>query len=235
MTNVYISQAKAIASNKLLVGNFYPTPKSFSIRYVRYRLLRPFLKVNYKIFNILYSGRPWTSPGSILFFDKVLTNNMVGLEYGSGRSTIYFAKKLKQLVSIEHNPEWFKKVSNQLKSNRIQNVDYFLAIKEKFSLNPDDIDIYMNEHDEYESKNNFKNYYSKVNEYPDSFFDFVMIDGRARVHCGLNAMTKLKKGGIFVLDNSERQRYNPLHKALDSWPRINTTNGLTNTTIWIKP
>ncbi len=107
--------------------------------------------------------------------------------------------------------------------------------KENYPINEEDIDIYLNEHDEYESKKNYLNYYNKVNKYPDNFFDFVMIDGRARVRCGLNAMVKLKSGGIFVLDNSERQRYNPLHKALNFWPKVNTTNGITNTTIWVKP
>jgi hypothetical protein len=86
-----------------------------------------------------------------------------------------------------------------------------------------------------ESRMDYYNYYSKVNEYPDEYFDFVLIDGRARVNCGKNAIDKLKSGGIFILDNSERQRYRPLHELLIKWPSIYTTTGLTDTTIWIKP
>lgn len=231
----YLNQLRAITSNKLLISNYYPDPKTTGFKNVLYLITDPFLKAHYKLFNILYTKRPWTSPASILFFDKVLTDNMVGLEYGSGNSTLYFAKKLKKLVSVEHNLEWFKKISKLLEENKIKNVDYFLIPKEKFIENVDDLDIYMNEHDKYESKKNFLNYYTKINEYPDSFFDFILIDGRVRVHCGINAMSKLKKGGIFVLDNSEIQRYLPLHNALESWPKINTTNGRTNTTIWVKP
>ena len=102
-------------------------------------------------------------------------------------------------------------------------------------MNEEDKDIFLNEFDGYESKKNYLNYYNKVNEYPDDYFDFVLIDGRARVRCGLNAIKKLKSGGIFVLDNSERSRYKHLFVELENWPNTNTTNGFMNTTIWIKP
>ena len=160
---------------------------------------------------------------------------MIGLEYGSGFSTKYFARKLKKLISIEHNSEWYKKVKRNLEENKINNVDYFLFPKEDHPESQDDLDIYLNEHDEYESKESFRKYYDKVKEYPNNYFDFILIDGRARIYCGLNSILKLKKGGIFILDNSERKRYEPLLTALESWPKVNTTNGRTNTTIWIKP
>ncbi|WP_166959999.1 hypothetical protein [Yeosuana marina] len=235
MTDDYIKLAKKIASNFLLVNNYYPTSKSNKAKYAFYQIMTPFVKAHYKLFNFLYPQRPWTSPASIIFFDRVLKDDMVGLEYGSGRSTLYFSKRIKKLVSIEHNEEWYKLVQNRLKENNIENVDYFLFPKEHVDYNKDDLDIYLNEHDEQESKKTFEKYYNKVNDYPDGFFDFVIIDGRARVRSGLNSIDKLKSGGIFVLDNSERERYNPLHEALESWLMVKTTNGITNTTIWVKP
>ena len=36
-------------------------------------------------------------------------------EYGSGGSTIYFAKRTTSVVSIEDNPEWYALVTRQLK------------------------------------------------------------------------------------------------------------------------
>jgi len=235
MSEDYIKLVKKIASNILLVNTYYPTSKSNKFKYTLYQIMTPFVKAHYKIFNILYPKSPWTSPASILFFDKALKNDMVGLEYGSGRSTLFFSKRIKKLVSIEHNEQWYKIVSKQLKENKIHNVDYFLFPKADVPHSKADLDIYKNEHEEYESKNAFKAYYNKVNDYSDDFFDFVIIDGRSRVRCGLNAIDKLKSKGIFVLDNSERERYSPLHEALSSWAKVNTTNGLTNTTIWVKP
>ena len=51
----------------------------------------------------------------------------------------------------------------------------------------------------------------------------------------MRAVVKLKRGGIFILDNSERLRYEPVHRKLRSWKQVFTTTGLTDTTIWFKP
>ena len=235
MTSFFFNTAQEEASRLLWVKNLYLAPKAFNYKYIRYRVLRPILKGYYKLFNLFYPNRPWTTPASILFFDKVLTKEMIGLEYGSGRSTMYFANKLKKLVSIEHYEGWYKKVEQQLKDNRISNVEYLLIPKQDTPDSIEDIDTELDKLKGNEPRNDFYNYYSKVNEYADGYFDFVLIDGRARTKCGLNAIDKLKSGGIFVLDNSERLRYKPLHNALAQWPKVETTSGLTNTSIWIKP
>ncbi len=235
MTNIFLSIAQREASKIIWVKKLYLAPKAFNYKYIRYRVLRPILKGYYKLFNLFYPNRPWTTPASILFFDKVLTKEMVGLEYGSGRSTMYFASKLKKLVSIEHYEGWYQKVEEQLAKKKIFNVEYHLILKQDTPDKIEDIDVELNKLNGDEPRNDFYNYYSKVNEYEDDYFDFVLIDGRARVKCGLNTINKLKSGGIFVLDNSERPRYLPLHKALARWPKVETTSGLTNTTIWIKP
>ncbi len=230
-----LNQAANISHFYFFIKKNIVAPKAPTYKYIKFRVLRPLLKGYYKVFNLFYPNRPWTTPASILFFDKVLTKEMIGLEYGSGRSTMYFAGKLKKLVSIEHYKGWCKKVEQQLKENKITNVEYHLILKQDTPDKIEDIDVELNKLNGYEPRNDFYNYYVKVDEYEDGYFDFVLIDGRARVKCGLNAINKLKSGGIFVLDNSERPRYSPLHKALAAWPKVETTSGLTNTTIWIKP
>lgn len=235
MADTLFAIAQKEAFKAIWIKNLYLAPKGYSFNYIRYRVLRPILKGYYKLFNLFYPNRPWTTPASIRFFDKVLTKEMIGLEYGSGRSTLYFSNKLKKLVSIEHYEGWYAKVNTELENNSIKNVDYFLILKEDTPDKTDDSDIELNKLVGSEPRNDFTNYYNKVLAYEDGYFDFVLIDGRARVKCGLNAITKLKSGGIFVLDNSERPRYEPLHSALSGWPKVETTSGLTNTTIWIKP
>ena len=125
----------------------------------------------------------------------------------------------------------------ELTESNLSNVEYLLIPEQTTGKDNDDIvlDTKLPKFDGTEARDEFSNYYNKVNEYEDEYFDFVLIDGRARVKCGLNAINKLKKDGIFVLDNSERPRYLPLHIMLESWPKVETTTGLTNTTIWIKP
>jgi hypothetical protein len=236
MSKDNLSQLATNISNfSFLVKNYWVAPKTNRLAYYHYRVLRPLLKGYYKGFKLFHPNRPWTTPASILFFDQALTKDMVGLEYGSGNSTKYFANKLDKLVSIEHHQGWYDKVKADLEQLDITNVEYLFVAREDKLTPLDDSEETLNKYSGNEDRPEFRNYYNRVNEYPDSFFDFVLIDGRVRVKCGLNAIPKLKSGGIFVLDNSERARYAPLHLALNDWPKVETTTGLTNTTIWIKP
>ena len=221
----------------MTINKYIVAKKAFSLEYFFYRVSRPILKVNYWLYTLSHPNRPWLSPESIKYLEERLTKKMIGLEYGSGRSTVFFANKLKKLISIEHHAEWHKKVENLLTKSNLSNVEYLLIPEQTTGNDNEDIELETKllKFDGTEARDEFNNYDNKVNEYPDEYFDFVLIDGRARVKCGLNAINKLKKDGIFVLDNSERPRYLPLHTTLESWPKVETTTGLTNTTIWIKP
>jgi len=163
---------------------------------------------------------------------------MVGFEYGSGNSTIFFAKHLKYLTSVEHNPEWFTIVRSNLDKLSLTNVDYHFIPMAKID-NTETIytffqDFNLTEED-FQIRKEYHQYFSFIKEYPDNHFDFIIVDGRARVECCLNAIPKLKSKGIFVLDNSDRARYKPVFKVLKSWKSITTTTGLFDTTIWFKP
>ena len=163
---------------------------------------------------------------------------MTGLEYGSGRSTLFFARRLKKLVSIEHHEGWHNKVSQILKDKKVDNVEYLLIPEDGKSaedISEAELHKQLNQLTGDEPREEYFSYYSRVESYPDDYFDFILIDGRARVQCGLRAMKKIKPGGIFVLDNSERERYHPLHEALRDWPHLFTTNGITDTVLWIRP
>lgn len=211
--------------------------KSFTPRYIFYRIARPLLKFNYKLFKWLNPQSPWTSQASIKAFEEILNKNMIGFEYGSGLSTLFFSKHLKHLTSVEHNQEWFKIVNTKLQDRHIDNVDYHFIPAEKetgntgyfffkdFNLPDTDFTIRKEYHD----------YFSFVSTFPNEHFDFIIVDGRARVECCLNAIPKLKSGGLFVLDNSDRERYSPIFKVLENWKSITTTTGLFDTTIWFKP
>jgi len=211
--------------------------KSFSPGYLFYRIARPLLKLNYKIFKLLNPERPWTSQAAIRAFEKILTKEMIGFEYGSGNSTVFFARHLKHLTSVEHNKEWFKIVKDKLQQRKLTNVDYHFIPQ----ADPDENITYsfyqeyaLTEKD-FQIRKEYHSYFSFVKNYADNQFDFIMVDGRARVECCLNAIPKLKPGGIFVLDNSDRKRYEPVFKVLSGWKSIHTTTGLFDTTFWFKP
>ncbi|MGB5978924.1 MAG: hypothetical protein WBG62_16030 [Cyclobacteriaceae bacterium] len=164
---------------------------------------------------------------------------MVGLEYGSGFSTIFFAERLKHLYSIEHHEEWHKKISDELRSHGMENVDY-LHIPKNDPVNAPEPPPILNRFPELQEMGfvhlpQHYDYYEQVLSYPDDHFDFILVDGRSRVECALNSLSKLKSGGVMALDNAERPRYRPVHAILREWPEVHTTNGLTDTVLWFKP
>jgi len=58
--------------------------------------------------------KPWLVPASVDFLDGYLRDEDVMVEFGSGRSTRWFAGKVGTLVSIEDSAEWYEIVKQQL-------------------------------------------------------------------------------------------------------------------------
>lgn len=96
-----------------------------------------------------------------------LNVNQTVLEYGSGESTIEICKLVKNLISVEHNIEWYNKVKDKIQSN----VTYlFEKPNSSFSEGGDD--------------GNYEQFKSYI-ECPEKYgpYDIVIIDGRARYEC----------------------------------------------------
>ncbi len=213
-------------------------PKRISLPYLIYRLQRPFFKLKYKHYKKSNPTHPWLTPDGIKALQKLLTKDLKGLEYGSGRSTVFFSKLLKHVTSIEHNELWYNQVTELLLKEAIDNVNLKLVNPNspqpmpRLSSEEDVLTTAAN----YPVKDScFQAYVDVLDDFQDESFDFILIDGRARVSCSFKAIPKLKSGGLFVLDNSERIRYKKIHERLSTWPSIYTTTGLTDTVIWRKP
>jgi hypothetical protein len=229
--------AKEISLAPGVIRKNFVAPRRFSGPYLLYRVARPVLKLNYKIFKWRNPITPWTSQAAVRIFEKLLNRQMKGFEYGSGNSTLFFAQHLEHLTSVEHNPAWFNQISGKLNEMKLGNVDYHHIPTDK-EVNTDQYsfyDDYQLTAADFQVRQEYHSYFSFVCRYPDQHFDFMMVDGRARVECCLNAIPKLKSGGIFVLDNSDRQRYAPVFRVLSPWPMIHTTTGYFDTTFWFKP
>jgi tRNA A58 N-methylase Trm61 len=236
--------AHNIAAQALYVKQNYKRAKSLSLAYVRYRILRPMLKIYNWMLKLNTSHAPWMGPAAIRIFKSIINKDMRGFEYGSGSSTVFFASLSSELVSIEHHEGWYKKVQSDLETKSVKNVDYHL-IKAKLMVNPSesDNDKIINSHLEFMLKNfpdtavmqEFRDYFSFIDSYENAYFDFVIVDGRARTECVCFAMDKIKPGGFIVLANAERNRYKPVHSLLKDWKKVYTTTGLTDTIFWFKP
>lgn len=123
---------------------------------------------------------PWFTYSSIHFLNTKLLNTAFNVfEFGSGNSTLWFAKKAKHVVSIEHDNKFY-----QIKKNEIQLLDNV-----KYEL------IALNE-----------GYSDKILDF-DNVFDIIVIDGRERIACAKKCLKALKNDGVVIWDNSDRIEY----------------------------
>jgi predicted O-methyltransferase YrrM len=139
---------------------------------------------------------PWVTHKAVLFLEHFMKANPNAhiLEFGSGSSTIWFAKKTAHLVSVEHSEKWFSIVDNILKTT------------------PECFPVQLVLHE--------RPYYTVCNDFPDEFFDLVLVDGRNRSGCIKYAIRILKRGGILMLDNAERPYYQKAIKLLKGWKEV---------------
>ena len=162
--------------------------------------------------------RPWLSNTVINFMDQNVSKEHSMFEWGSGSSTVYFAPKVGKIISIENHNDWFKKVTQMLSDNKIKNVELVLVPPDSGKCNKVlDPSKYASDSKLFKHRI-FKTYAQVIDKY-DMKFDWVVVDGRSRNSCLQHAMKKVKPGGYIMLDDSERNRYNPGKKLFgsDEW------------------
>ena len=164
----------------------------------------------------LEDEQPWITFSARRWLDEIVTNKMIVFEYGSGGSTLYFAKRVKRLVSVEHDPDWHSTVSRRLMCCKAEHVDYFLRIPERVAIcqSADSFAARYQSRRFPDTRASFVEYVRTIEAFPDRFFDVIFIDGRARNACAVHALPKVKVGGFLVLDNSERIDYGPTKRLL---------------------
>ncbi|GGZ30824.1 hypothetical protein GCM10007049_24680 [Echinicola pacifica] len=206
--------------------------------YIRYRIARPIIKSIFYIYRKKNDPCPWFAPSAVEFFKNWLSKDMKGLEFGSGASSKFFAQRIHTLVSVEHHEGWYQHVQNWFKDNNLSNIDYrFIGEQPGYTPLglPDFYSRLQLTAADYSFKNQFWDYFHMADEFEDAYFDFILVDGRARVACLLNSIDKLKSGGIMILDNSDRPSYQLAFKVLAQWEYYTCTTGLSDTTFWVKP
>lgn len=57
-------------------------------------------------------GYPWITVGAIMALEEIIKPTYSVLEFGSGGSTIFFAKRCCSVLSYETNIEWYNKVKS---------------------------------------------------------------------------------------------------------------------------
>lgn len=122
---------------------------------------------------------PWCTYSFIKFIEPRLKKDFTVFEYGSGNSTIWYAKRVKQIISVENDEDWFKVVSK------------LLPVNAKLIYIKSDID------GEYCR--------SIINQ--NNKFNIIIIDGRDRINSIKFSVNQLTDDGIIVFDNSQIEKY----------------------------
>lgn len=179
-----------------------------------------------------HPNNPWLTADAVSLLDQLLKSNDVGVEFGSGRSTLWFVQRLKHLTSIENNHVWYALIEKRIDAQGLQaKIDY------RFCEN---LDSYVNQ----------------ANSFSDESIDFCLVDGEGRDICALLMLPKIRSGGLMVVDNvnwylPQEKFYSPntlrphdgcasdaweeFFQKTSSWRKIWTSNGVTDTCIWFKP
>ena len=116
---------------------------------------------------------PWFTYPAIEYLNQIDLSHMRVLEFGSGFSTLYWARRTKSVVSIEDNKSWYERMKPKLPGN----VTYIHA--------PTHDDIVR-----------------AASELQQEF-DLIINDGLYRYDCAVASRSKLADGGIVIVDNSD--------------------------------
>jgi SAM-dependent methyltransferase len=147
-------------------------------------------KLRYTLWEIMNPNKPWLSPGTVRYCQAHLSPPMRGLEFGSGKSTPWFAGLLGHLTSIEHSQEWYLQLQDKLARRKIGNVDYRFIPLDHPENEPERTDY-----------DPLPAYVSVLDTFEDECLDLVIVDGHYRRHCILASLAKLKPGGLLLVDD----------------------------------
>lgn len=136
---------------------------------------------------------PWLPESMVQEIDKRLLAipNARILEFGMGISTLYYVNKpgIRKLYSVEHDPNWFSQIMELVPSDRVKLCATLYSLPYAQTV-------------------------CNVIRNTREGFDMILIDGRNRAGCMRVAPDLLKPGGFIVLDNSEREEYQPAIQRL---------------------
>jgi Methyltransferase domain len=172
--------------------------------------------------SLIWSGEPWMSRKVIRFCERELHREMTGLEWGSGRSTVWFASRLAQLTSVEGDPDWYARIRAQLPPS----VDYRLC--------PPEHPLDQLHHPTYEPPPAFV---AVADEFPEESLDFVVVDGPYREACIQRVLPRLRSGGLLLVDNTNWKAELSAWGVPRDWPITHQSHSIRGnaTTVWRRP
>jgi SAM-dependent methyltransferase len=184
---------------------------------------------------IVHPDWPWLAPDAVRFLEFWLKPSDTVFEWGAGRSTLWMARRVQAVTSVETDAQWYGRVKLQAEQEGLRNLELH----------------YLAEPEDSEASFDYANAAAATGE----SFDLIVIDGLDRDRCALAALARLKPGGLLLLDNanwylpcsskapnSRSRSAGPSSPdwalftlEVSGWRRLWSSDGVTDTAIWIKP
>ena len=169
--------------------------------------------------NAFIQEKPWIPFAATDWLVRHLQRDWNIFEWGMGGSTLFLISRAESVVSIEHQHAWYEIVQDSALSRHASNWQGFLIEAEpdcrQECADPGDWNCAVSS--DPDSKGySFRNYTEAIDLHPDSSFDLILIDGRARPACFKHALRKLKIGGVVLWDDTHRPSY---ARALANTPK----------------
>jgi hypothetical protein len=168
---------------------------------------------------------PWITYPAFSQIERIIHPRMRVFEYGCGGSSLWWASKVAEVFSVEHDVQWARRIGklspDHLKiatrpmdmacpQDRQAAAEAFFAALPEFPLSGD------REHDIRHGLLNreFIAYAAEITAHAKQSFDVVVVDGMARALTAWFAAQYVRPDGFIVFDNSDRWQYNGAYRML---------------------
>lgn len=140
--------------------------------------------------------RPWIVPAAVGWLGRRIRRSWRVLELGSGRSTLWLARRAGSVTSFEDNEYWLAQVRERIAAAGLDNVELRELPVERIA--------------------------DELAALPDSSLDLIVVDflespGATRVEAVRAAREKVRPGGYLLLDDSDRPGYAEAYELLADW------------------
>lgn len=210
------AQATGRALTRVGILPHDPPPRAQRYRHWAYSLTKAHDSIGISKLDV-----PWWTYGAIDAVENwiaVRTKNVRAFEWGSGSSTIWLARRVAEVHSVEHHAEFARMIQAELVAQTWATLD---VVEPEESAAPR-----IGSAKEGHRHLDFSRYVAHIDAV-GGLFDLIVIDGRAREACLVAALPHLADDGIIVFDNTLRRRY---RSAIAIAPVIvQTYGGLTPT------
>ncbi len=139
-----------------------------------------FASINGMVLDENQEPMPWYNYSMVAFLKEKLRSDMEIFEFGSGFSTLFYAKHCKCVTSVEISQDCKLWVENSGQTLGLQNFQ-------------------VHQVQSHTMAGSIENFAQK--------FDIIVVDSADRLTCSKNSISHLKPNGVVIFDNSEREKY----------------------------